>query len=124
MFLIPLAFLGFLFFLMSGPSDSKSDSESVQGALMQGDTQVIEITAKGGYSPRSVTAKANTKTTLNMKTLNTYDCSVALIIRDLKVNETLPTNGTKTYEIPPQQPGTEIVGNCSMGMYGFKIKFI
>lgn len=123
LFLIPIAFIGFIFYLISSGSSSEADLGSVQGANMQGDTQVIEVLAKGGYSPRVINAKANTKTVLNMKTVNTYDCSLALVIRSLSINETLPTNGLKSYEIPPQKPGSEIIGNCSMGMYGFKIKF-
>jgi len=125
LFIIPIAFIGFIFFLMSGSSQNNTSNNSgnVKGATMQGDTQIIEIVAKGGYSPRVVNAKANTKTTLNMKTINTYDCSSALIIKDLGVNDSLPQNGIKSYTIPPQKSGTVISGNCSMGMNGFKIKF-
>lgn len=87
-------------------------------------TQVVQITAKGGYAPRVTTASANTPTTINVMTNGTYDCSIALVVPSLGVRKTLPTSGTTPIDIPPQAPGTTLKGLCSMGMYHFSVTFI
>ena len=43
--------------------------------------QYVDISAKGGYSPRVVTAKVSVPTVLRMKTSGTFDCSASLVIR-------------------------------------------
>lgn len=105
----------------SATPNQSSNNTAVLGADGQ---QTIEITARGGYSPRYVEAQANTPVTLVMKTRNAYDCSIALVIPKLKVRQNLPITGDTPFAIPPQAPGTEITGTCTMGMYFFKIKFI
>jgi plastocyanin domain-containing protein len=89
-----------------------------------GDTQVININAKGGYYPRAVEAKANMESTLAIITKNTFDCSSALIIPKLGIEKNLPVSGKTEFKIPPQAPGTVIEGACSMYMYTFQIKFV
>jgi plastocyanin domain-containing protein len=51
--------------------------------------QVIEILARGGYSPRKTVAKAGVPTILRVKTQNTYDCSSALVIPALNYRKFL-----------------------------------
>jgi plastocyanin domain-containing protein len=87
-------------------------------------TQVVQITAKGGYAPRVTTASANTPTTINVMTNGTYDCSIALVVPSLGVRKTLPASGTTPIDVPPQAPGTTLKGLCSMGMYHFSVTFI
>lgn len=84
--------------------------------------QVIEITAKHGYTPESSVVKANTPTILRITTTG-YDCSNALAIPDLHYQARLPVGATTEIQVPPQPAGTELVGLCSMGMYSFKVKF-
>ncbi|MEI6222703.1 MAG: cupredoxin domain-containing protein [bacterium] len=85
--------------------------------------QIIPISVKGGYTPSSNTAKANTPSILRMTTKNTYDCSLALVIPALGVQKMLPRSGDTDIVVPPQQPGTVLNGSCSMGMYNFSVKF-
>lgn len=85
-------------------------------------SQVIEITAKHGYSPEMSVVKANTPTILKITTTG-YDCSNALVIPDLHYQARLPVGGTTEIQVPPQPAGTELTGLCGMGMYSFKVKF-
>jgi plastocyanin domain-containing protein len=87
-------------------------------------TQYIDMTAKGGYYPNSMTAKSGIKTVLRVNTSGTYDCSSSLVIPNLGYRNTLPASGTTEIDIPPQSPNSEIRGSCSMGMYRFVIRFI
>jgi plastocyanin domain-containing protein len=103
--------------------NSKKESDAIGTANNSGDIQIIEITAKGGYSPKLVEAKAGVSSTLKIITDKTFDCSSALTIPKLGVDRFLPSTGITEFEIKPQASGTEITGSCSMGMYGFKIKF-
>ena len=86
-------------------------------------TKVIEIDAKGGYSPRVTLAKANMPTILKVKTQGTFDCSSALRIPKIGYGAVLPASGTTEIEIPPQETGSTIQGLCVMGMYNFQVRF-
>jgi len=88
-----------------------------------GESQVVEISAKGGYSPRETTAKAGTPTVLKIKTSGTFDCSSSLTIPKLGYRTNLPPSGETVVDVPPQQAGTALTGLCSMGMYSFTIHF-
>ncbi|MEI6296513.1 MAG: cupredoxin domain-containing protein [bacterium] len=85
--------------------------------------QIIEINAKGGYSPRETLAKAGVPTVVKVITNSTYDCSSALSIPAINFRKNLPLNGETLVDIPAQNIGSEIQGLCGMGMYNFKIKF-
>lgn len=93
-------------------------------SISESGVQVIEVFAKNGYSPSIIEAKSNVATILRIKTENTYDCSAVLSIPKLNYSKFLPSSGKSDVQILPQQPGTEIVASCSMGMYGFKIDFV
>jgi len=88
-----------------------------------GESQVIEISAKGGYSPRETAAKAGTPTILKIKTSGTFDCSSALTIPKLGYQTNLPPSGETVVDVPPQKAGSTLTGLCSMGMYSFTIRF-
>lgn len=104
--------------------DSESNNAESSGNVSTEDQkQIIEITAKGGYSPTATIAKAGVPTILRMKTNGTYDCSSTLRIKSLNYNTNLPATGTTDIEVPAQEPGTTIAGLCSMGMYHFSITF-
>lgn len=85
--------------------------------------QIVTITAKGGYSPRMTTAKADMPTTIKVVTRGTFDCSSALTIPSLSYQKNLPSTGETLIDVPPQSKGTTLKGLCSMGMYSFSIKF-
>ena len=114
------------FFILVPPSGSSQTSNTQtleSNSKMEGDKQIIEITAKGGYFPRTVNAKANTETLLKVTTPGTYDCSLALYIPDLEYSKTLPSKGVTEIKIPKQPKGKIMKGMCSMGMYRFNINF-
>lgn len=81
------------------------------------------IKVKAGYLPREVVLPANMQNTLRFVTNNTYDCSASLYIRELNIEKFLPPTGETDIVIPAQPVGKEIIAGCSMGMYGFKLKF-
>src|SRR3989344_1756544 len=88
-----------------------------------GGKQTIDITAKGGYSPRIVVAKAGMPTVLRVSTRGTFDCSSSLVIPKLSYQKFLSPTGTEEIVISPEQAQGTMQGLCSMGMYNFQIKF-
>ena len=112
------------FVIFSQPEGTNPNSTQLtKNVVLSGNTQTINITAKGGYEPRNTTAKADTATTLKIQTSGTFDCSSSLIIPSLKYRKSLPPTGETTVEIPPQKSGTSIRGLCSMGMFNFTLNF-
>lgn len=86
-------------------------------------TQVVAITAKGGYTPRKSVARAGVPTTLRITTKGTFDCSSAFTIPALNYSTHLPASGVVDVPIPPQQAGTTLAGSCGMGMYTMQVTF-
>lgn len=117
---ITLAALGGIIFLLRNNMTVSGEQANV--SFVDG-RQIIRIDAKGGYSPRETRAKANTPTTLEVKTNGTYDCSTAIVIPNLNYRSYLPPSGITTIEIPPQPAGTTLKGLCVMGMYNFGLNF-
>ncbi len=120
-----VAFMGLSGYLISSGSNSPSTpvpSADNNVVLLEG-KQVVTITAKGGYAPRTSVAQANTPTILKIITKGTFDCSSSLVIPNLNYRTNLPPSGETLVEVPPQQPGTTLQGLCSMGMYNFTINF-
>lgn len=85
---------------------------------------VAVIQVKAGYYPQELVLQANKENVLRFVTKNTYDCSASLLIAKLQIEKFLPPTGSTDIIIPAQEPGTEIVAGCSMGMYNFKLKFL
>jgi len=110
---------GTVLFMQKGPVE-----QAANNVRMEGERQVIEISAKGGYSPKITAAKAGVPTTLKIKTDGTYDCSSALTIQALNYRKTLAATDVTDIEIPAQEAGSTIEGVCSMGMYSFSVKFL
>ncbi len=105
-------------------TSSPSFSESAADATIIDGKQIVEIQAKGGYSPRITTAKAGMPTTIKVKTAGTFDCSAALTIPSIGYSTHLPPSGITTIEIPAQNTNAKVQGICSMGMYSFTINFV
>lgn len=85
--------------------------------------QIIEIDAKGGYTPQESIAQANIPTVITMNTKGTFDCSSALVIPSIGYRKNLPPSGKTRIEVPPQKEGATMQGLCSMGMYNFSVTF-
>lgn len=102
----------------------KIEHNSELGVTVENGVQIISIKAKSGFSPNNITAQSNTPTILRITTENTYDCSAYVSIPILSYSKFLPSTGSSDIEINPQSKGAEILGSCSMGMYGFKVTFV
>ena len=102
----------------SGASQGSATATIVDGV------QYVDISAKGGYSPRIVTAKAGMPTVLRMKTRGTFDCSASLVIPALSYQKFLQPSGTEEISITAEQAQGTLQGLCSMGMYNFQIQFL
>jgi len=94
----------------------------VDNVRIEGGQQIIDITAKGGYTPRTTTAKAGIPTIIRFHTTGTFDCSTAVRIPSMGVSARLPSTGTKDIVITNPQPGP-LQGMCGMGMYPFQVNF-
>lgn len=111
--------------ILSGDGTSGADSPipAEQGIATDGNPQIIDMSARGGYWPRVVRARAGVPALLRMRTEATFDCSSALVIPSLRYRANLPPSGVTEIQIPPQAAGTSLEGTCQMGMYSFAIDF-
>lgn len=106
-----------------GQFEDTSSKVATAEATVRDGSQEIDITARGGYSPKNIQAKANMPLTIHMKTKGTFDCSSSVLIPALNYSGYLPATGTVDIPVPPQTAGTTMRGMCSMGMYHFSITF-
>ena len=108
----------------SGSVSSKQDNieTPVNNVNMVDGKQVVEVTAKGGYSPRKTLAKAGIPTILRLKTNGTFDCSSSLRLPSLGISKNLTATGTTDIDLGIQSTG-KLTGICSMGMYSFDVEF-
>ncbi len=84
--------------------------------------QIIDLTARGGYSPQKSIAKADIPTTLRFITNGNYDCSSSVRIPSMNVSKTLELSGITEIDLGNPKEGI-LRGSCSMGMYPFEINF-
>ncbi|MDP3402452.1 MAG: cupredoxin domain-containing protein [bacterium] len=96
----------------------------VQNVSMEGERQIIEIDAKGGYFPKLTTAKAGVPTVVRLKTSGTYDCSSAVTIPSLGFRKNLDATGITEVEVPIHVAQGTLEGTCTMGMYSFSVRFL
>ncbi len=120
---IAVALIGGAIMLSGKSSDNDASQAAHNNVSVIDGKQIITIDAKGGYSPKITTAKADMATTLRVGTNGTFDCSSALTIPSLSYRSNLPPSGVTDIEIPPQKPGTKLQGLCAMGMYNFAVNF-
>jgi len=100
-----------------------TDSPAISNVTIEDGTQIVTISAKGGYFPKVTEAKADMPTILRVETQGTFDCSAALTLPSINYQKILPPSGTTEIELPPQKSGSAFEGLCSMGMYRFAIAF-
>jgi plastocyanin domain-containing protein len=98
------------------------EAENVQNVTVVDGKQIIEIKAKGGYSPRVSIAKANLPTILRFNTNGTFDCSSSVRIPSMNISKVLPNSGTTDIDLGNSKLGT-LQGTCGMGMYPFQVEF-
>ena len=119
---IGLVFIGWAFWFVSAKPRTDEGATSTAATVVDG-KQIIDITAKGGYSPRVVTAKAGIPTVLRVTTNGTFDCSASVVIPKLSYQKFLQPSATEDIAISAEQAQGTLQGLCSMGMYNFQIKF-
>lgn len=98
-------------------------NQAVENSEVKDGVQYITINARGGYSPQVSNARAGIPTKLIVKTNGTYDCSAALVIRELNFQKILPQTGETVIDLGTPLAGKPLQGTCSMGMYNFLINF-
>jgi plastocyanin domain-containing protein len=101
---------------------NNNKNETVSNVSIVDGVQVIEIQAKGGYTPRKSVAKAGIPTIIRFKTSGTFDCSSSLRIPSMNIFNNLPQSGNTDVDLGTQKVGV-LNGSCGMGMYPFEIDF-
>ncbi len=96
--------------------------ESINNVFMENGKQIIEIKAKGGYSPRHSVAKAGVPTVLRFDSKGAFDCSASLYLPSLKISKILDRKEKDDIDIGVSEAGI-FNGTCGMGMYSFDIDF-
>lgn len=109
--------------IIGGESDSITKNNSIGAPKVENGRQIIEIRAKGGYTPGETVAQANIPSLIRIKTQATFDCSASLLIPALGFRTFLPSSGVTDVPVPAQKPGTTLTATCGMGMYSFRIQF-
>ena len=118
----------FAIVLTSGKTTTKENTNngdettSVNNVSIVDGKQIIEIRAKGGYTPRKSIAKAGIPTILRFNTNGTFDCSSSVRIPSMNISKSLPQSGVTDIDLKTQPAGT-LNGSCGMGMYPFEIEF-
>lgn len=109
-------------FLLIRTGDGRTEDIAADNVSVVDGKQIVEITAKGGYSPRKSLAQAGIPTVVRFNTNGTFDCSSAVRIPSMGIDRILPPSGATDIELGSLAPGT-LNGTCSMGMYAFEIVF-
>jgi Cu+-exporting ATPase len=123
--LVASAFLiwGAFWFASLTPGGGAAPGPTSPAVTLVDGTQYIDISAKGGYSPRIVDATAGIPTVLRVSTRGTFDCSSSLVIPKLSYQKFLSPTETEEIAIAPEKAQGTLQGLCSMGMYNFQIRF-
>jgi Cu+-exporting ATPase len=118
--LVVILVIGVMVF--SAPGKSQGGEPTKNNVTIVDGKQIIEITAKGGFTPRKSVAKAGIVTILRINTNGTFDCSSIVRIPSMNISRNLPQSGVTDIDIGSPQVGV-INGTCGMGMYPFDIQF-
>ncbi len=122
--LLAILLLGGIYLSVQESSyQNEASGESANNVTMEDGKQIVAITARGGYSPKISSAKANIPTVIRMKTKGAFDCSSSVVIPSIGYQGNLPPSGETNIDVPAQKTGTTLQGMCGMGMYRFQIQF-
>lgn len=110
-----------LMIVSGGDSVVNSVADGKNVTVVEG-KQIINITAKGGYSPLRSVAKAGIPTILRVATDGTFDCSSYVRVPSLNIGQSLSSSGTTDIDLGSPKEGI-LHGTCGMGMYPFEIDF-
>lgn len=115
--------IGGTFAVLSKNKTGEGPASPATNVTIEEGVQIIDIQAKGGYSPKRTVAKAGVPTVIRMNTSGTFDCSSAFMVPALDYRANLPATGVTEIEVPAQAAGTTLEALCSMGMYTMSISF-
>lgn len=124
-----LALVGLLFLFGQGKSQESRPREAnytkapTANVEFVDGVQVVNIRAKGGYSPRRSVAKAGLPTVFRFDSKGSFDCSVSVRIPSVGISRSLDFSGNTDIEVGSPAEGL-MQGSCTMGMYGFEVDFI
>lgn len=120
---IALLVLGYLVMGVAYPerSDEIESADTTSNVKMVDGKQIVEIQAKGGYTPRVTTVKPGIPTVIRFNTRGTFDCSSVVSIPSKNVNQVLPASGETEIAVGTLEAGT-LEGTCGMGMYPFELR--
>ena len=116
---VAIALIGMALFVSKGSDVSTVNGNNV--SVIDG-KQIIDLTARGGYSPERSVAKARIPTILRFTTNGNYDCSSSVRIPSINVSKNLELSGTTDIDLGSPVAGV-MHGSCGMGMYPFEINF-
>lgn len=108
--------------ILARSGSGQADVIPVNNVTVADGKQVVEIRAKGGYLPRTSTAKADMPTIIRFEASGTFDCSSSVRIPSLDISKSLLMSGTTDIDLGTPAVGT-LQGSCGMGMYPFEIVF-
>lgn len=100
---------------------SSSSAQSGNVSIIDG-KQIIDLTAKDGYSPARSVAKAGMPTILRFTTNGTFDCSSSVRIPSMSLFKSLSLSGQTDIDLGSPKIGI-LQGSCGMGMYPFQVDF-
>lgn len=124
-FIISVSIVSFLIlgaFVLIGNKKSGEQVSNANNVSIVDGTQLVEITARGGYQPRKSIAKAGVPTIIRFKTNGTFDCSSSIRIPSMGISKSLPQTGSTDIDVGIQKVAT-LQGTCGMGMYPFEVEF-
>lgn len=109
-------------FMIINKSNNATPAVNGNNVSMVDGKQIINLTARGGYTPQKSTAKAGLPTILRFTTNGTFDCSSFVRIPSMGVSQSLASSGTTDIDLGNPKSGI-LRGSCGMGMYPFEINF-
>ena len=121
--IVIILLLGGVVFLSGNKSGTTNTVIQANNVTLVDGKQIIEISARGGYQPRTSVAKAGVPTIIRFKTSGTFDCSSFIRIPSLEISKPLPQTGSTDVDIGTQPVG-QLNGSCGMGMYPFTVEFV
>jgi len=91
-----------------------------EGEAVVINTNSVDITVEGGYSPHVISIPKGKQTTLNFIRKDPSSCLEEVVLGDFKVRKYLPLNQRVQVTITPQKTG-EFDYACGMNMFHGKI---
>jgi len=120
--IVSVILIAFALIITNKSNQTTSQTTPVNNVSIVNNVQIIELQAKGGYTPRVSKALAGIPTILRINTNGTFDCSSSVRIPTMNIFKSLPQSGTTDIDLGTQKVG-KLQGTCGMGMYPFEINF-